>query len=173
MDQKSSGSSFTQAELRDLFTLDETTDCQTHDLLGCDCEGKGYLVDVASSTLKNRGCKPDAEAGESPDKCQSKDGDDDNDDSYDDDGLPIFPGLMKASKVDVEKIEMVCARFLFCYINCLCFLLFMSSRVDVPLVEHIQLHVTIRYCSGLQTVVFPNPSPSYGLGLAKGERRPN
>lgn len=41
VDGKASVSGFTQAELRDLFTLDEGEDCQTHRLLGCCCGGNG------------------------------------------------------------------------------------------------------------------------------------
>ena len=41
VDGKASVSGFSQAELRDLFTLDEGEDCQTHRLLGCRCGGSG------------------------------------------------------------------------------------------------------------------------------------
>lgn len=41
VDGKKSESSFTAAELRDLFRLDLGAGCQTHDLLGCDCKGLG------------------------------------------------------------------------------------------------------------------------------------
>ncbi|KAJ6263580.1 DNA repair and recombination protein RAD54B [Drechslerella dactyloides] len=43
MDQKAGGSNFTTAELRDLFTLDTETVCNTHDLLGCNCGEMGDL----------------------------------------------------------------------------------------------------------------------------------
>jgi DNA repair and recombination protein RAD54B len=78
MDNKAGGSAFTLAELRDLFSLDERTDCQTHDLLGCSCEGKGYLVEpiVPSAAVDS-----------------------------DDDDLPEFPGLMKASAVNDDIIS--------------------------------------------------------------------
>ena len=46
VDGKASVSSFTRDELRDLFTLDESQDCQTHRLLGCDCYGNGMPVNV-------------------------------------------------------------------------------------------------------------------------------
>lgn len=78
MDQKSTASSFTQEELRDLFSLDTDTVCQTHDLLACECEGKGY---VAGPPLEQE--------------------DDDEEELQE----IRFPGLMKASEVDVEKIE--------------------------------------------------------------------
>ncbi|CAD6594070.1 MAG: helicase [Alectoria sarmentosa] len=41
MDQKGGTSNFTKEELKDLFRLDESLSCQTHDLLGCGCEGRG------------------------------------------------------------------------------------------------------------------------------------
>ena len=41
IDQKGGGNSFTREELRDLFRLDEGLSCQTHDLLGCKCGGRG------------------------------------------------------------------------------------------------------------------------------------
>lgn len=44
VDGKSGVSGFTREELRDLFSLDESDDCQTHKLLGCSCGGKGTPV---------------------------------------------------------------------------------------------------------------------------------
>lgn len=41
MDGKKSESSFSPEELRDLFRLEMHPGCQTHDLLGCDCKGRG------------------------------------------------------------------------------------------------------------------------------------
>jgi DNA repair and recombination protein RAD54B len=41
VDGKAGVSGFTREELRDLFTLDESEDCQTHKLLSCACGGKG------------------------------------------------------------------------------------------------------------------------------------
>ncbi|KAF2271863.1 uncharacterized protein EI97DRAFT_427451 [Westerdykella ornata] len=41
VDHKASAAGFSQEELRDLFRLDERGSCQTHDLLGCTCEGRG------------------------------------------------------------------------------------------------------------------------------------
>ncbi|KAI5783623.1 SNF2 family N-terminal domain-containing protein [Geopyxis carbonaria] len=82
MDNKGGSSAFTQAELRDLFSLDEKTDCQTHDLLACPCEGKGYVKTTS--------------AAETPI------GDDEED-------LPeasdIAMGLMKASEVNDDIIS--------------------------------------------------------------------
>ena len=45
MDQQNLANSFSQAELRDLFRLDEGPTCQTHDLLGCRCnDNKAPIV---------------------------------------------------------------------------------------------------------------------------------
>lgn len=41
MDQKGGTSSFTRDELKDLFRLDKGPSCQTHQLLGCACDGRG------------------------------------------------------------------------------------------------------------------------------------
>ncbi|OAG01335.1 uncharacterized protein CC84DRAFT_1167571 [Paraphaeosphaeria sporulosa] len=43
VDNKASASSFSREELKDLFRLDERETCQTHDLLGCDCDCRGSL----------------------------------------------------------------------------------------------------------------------------------
>ncbi|KAL5354837.1 helicase [Pseudogymnoascus australis] len=40
VDNKKNGAVFSADELRDLFTLDTTSDCKTHDLLGCHCDGR-------------------------------------------------------------------------------------------------------------------------------------
>jgi DNA repair and recombination protein RAD54B len=44
VDGKSAVSGFTQEELRDLFSLDESPDCGTHKLLDCPCGGNGLPV---------------------------------------------------------------------------------------------------------------------------------
>ena len=44
VDNKSNVSGFTREELRDLFSLDEGLDCQTHKLLGCKCGGNGLMA---------------------------------------------------------------------------------------------------------------------------------
>ncbi|KAL8943215.1 MAG: hypothetical protein Q9216_001203 [Gyalolechia sp. 2 TL-2023] len=47
MDQKAETSSFTREDLKDLFRLDETLGCQTHELIGCKCEGRGSgFIDI-------------------------------------------------------------------------------------------------------------------------------
>ncbi|KAL9121242.1 MAG: hypothetical protein Q9187_002197 [Circinaria calcarea] len=47
MDQKGGTSSFTREELKDLFRLDENLGCQTHELIGCKCGGRGMSDDSA------------------------------------------------------------------------------------------------------------------------------
>lgn len=47
MDQKGGSSSFTREELKDLFRLDTGLSCQTHDLLGCACGGRGLSDDAS------------------------------------------------------------------------------------------------------------------------------
>ncbi|KAI5367836.1 Putative helicase, P-loop containing nucleoside triphosphate hydrolase, SNF2-like domain superfamily [Septoria linicola] len=47
VDGKAAASGFSTAELRDLFSLDEEDDCQTHRLLGCTCECNGLPVSEA------------------------------------------------------------------------------------------------------------------------------
>ena len=44
LDQRGGTSNFTREELMDLFRLDEGLSCQSHDLLGCSCEGRGLPV---------------------------------------------------------------------------------------------------------------------------------
>ncbi|KAL8879389.1 MAG: hypothetical protein Q9198_002982, partial [Flavoplaca austrocitrina] len=41
VDQKEESSSFTKEDLKDLFHLHEGLSCQTHDLIGCRCQGRG------------------------------------------------------------------------------------------------------------------------------------
>lgn len=74
MDQTGGTSSFTLDELKDLFRLDEGLTCQTHDLLGCECGGRGMpdvpvlggrdlpLEIVESDDQDSDGCFPDVPA---------------------------------------------------------------------------------------------------------------
>ena len=77
MDQKGGTASFSREELRDLFRLDEGLSCQTHDLLSCECGGRG-LPDPAVE-----------------DQSAVEIDDDANDD------LPDIPSLIQANKVNV------------------------------------------------------------------------
>lgn len=85
MDKKGGTSSFTRDELKDLFRLDEGLSCQTHDLLGCACEGRG-LPDSAVDDF-------------TPIEIFDSDGEADEDD------LPHMPTLMQANKVNMEEQE--------------------------------------------------------------------
>ncbi|KAF8439543.1 SNF2 family N-terminal domain-containing protein [Terfezia claveryi] len=100
MDQKSPISCFSLAELRDLFTLDESTGCQTHDLLGCECGGEG-----GTSGLKDGG---GSGAPDCPEAAEEEKAKVEVDSESETDNLPdLLPGLMKASQVDMSKIEEV------------------------------------------------------------------
>lgn len=81
VDNKASAASFSKEELRDLFRLDERESCQTHDLLGCMCEGKG--APEAETLVKIS--REDA-------------GEEEEDDE-------VYFGLQKASQVDMENQE--------------------------------------------------------------------
>ncbi|KAJ3281553.1 DNA repair and recombination protein rad54b [Borealophlyctis nickersoniae] len=53
MDEKDTATNnFTAQELKNLFTLDETSDCLTHELLGCECGGAGGTVDKETEKVK-------------------------------------------------------------------------------------------------------------------------
>ena len=87
LDQKGGASNFTREELRDLFRLDEGLSCQTHDLLGCNCEGRGIpdsaVADETPWTVL------DSEPGE------------------DDEDFPLVPvaRLTKANQIDMAAQE--------------------------------------------------------------------
>ena len=87
MEQKGGASSFSKEELKDLFRLDEGGSCQTHDLIGCACGGRG-LPDAAAEEdsvveILNR----------------------DREDEEEDDELPDLPQLLQANKVDMDDQE--------------------------------------------------------------------
>ncbi|KAJ5648969.1 DNA repair and recombination protein [Penicillium longicatenatum] len=92
MEHKNSVAQFSTAELRDLFRLDEESRCQTHDLLGCDCGGKG-IVATPSSEITTPNPKTD------------EDGVSDSELSELSEEEPDFPKLVKASEVDMEEQE--------------------------------------------------------------------
>lgn len=54
MDQKGGINSFSRDELKDLFRLEQGLHCQTHELLGCPCEGRGGQASLGISTLGSR-----------------------------------------------------------------------------------------------------------------------
>jgi DNA repair and recombination protein RAD54B len=75
MEQKGGVAQFSRDELRDLFRLDDGHECQTHELLGCGCGGKGSRkassvqdVDVIDLTEPREypDSETDSEAGDIP-----------------------------------------------------------------------------------------------------------
>ncbi|KAL1860911.1 helicase [Paecilomyces lecythidis] len=86
MEQKGGGmAQFSREELKDLFRLDETSICQTHELLGCDCGGRGIVQNKDDSTSSD-----DANTSE---------------EEQEEEDLPDLPTLLKASEVDMEAQE--------------------------------------------------------------------
>ncbi|KAF2466413.1 uncharacterized protein BDR25DRAFT_377559 [Lindgomyces ingoldianus] len=81
VDNKASAGSFSKEELRDLFRLDGREGLQTHDLLGCSCEGFGVSEVEEVSTPEVEGVSDEDEEGEA------------------------WLGLRKASQIDVEELE--------------------------------------------------------------------
>lgn len=91
MQEKSNGGAqFSSAELRDLFRLDEERACQTHELLGCLCGGRGVVPEPSASGTGT----PNGASAVSCDEYDS------------DESLPLPNTLLvKASEVDMEKQE--------------------------------------------------------------------
>ena len=95
VDAKKTTQGFSREELRDLFRLDEGTACQTHELLGCKCQGRGsmeHLVEDDDESGRTFGVSMDDSAADS----QS--------DSDAETGAQIGT-LVQASEVDKEKQE--------------------------------------------------------------------
>ncbi|KAJ5642358.1 DNA repair and recombination protein [Penicillium lividum] len=94
MEHKNSVAQFSTAELRDLFRLDEESRCQTHDLLGCDCGGKG--ISAPSSGVATPNLKTGEDEDSNSELSELSDASDEE---------PAFPKLIKASEVDMEEQE--------------------------------------------------------------------
>ncbi|KAM5447873.1 helicase [Microsporum audouinii] len=96
MDQKGGIAHFSQEELKDLFRLDESSQCQTHELLGCQCGGQG----VMSKEVENE--------NEPSDEISSDSLSEDEDDSVEssDDEMSDTPKLMKASELKLSAAQM-------------------------------------------------------------------
>ena len=91
VDGKKNEASFSAEELRDLFRLDVSAGCQTHDLLGCDCKGLG-VNPLPPATLDLP-----AEAID----CDVEIIDDDSDSDF-----PVVPPLLvSGTKANVTAIE--------------------------------------------------------------------
>ncbi|KAL1963654.1 hypothetical protein VTN77DRAFT_7975 [Rasamsonia byssochlamydoides] len=98
MEQKGGMAQFSREELKDLFRLYEGEGCQTHDLLCCDCGGRG--------TPAGHGDHPASTDSDDKSSCSSEeDEEDDNDDDDDDIDLPDLPTLIKASQLDTDAQE--------------------------------------------------------------------
>ncbi|KAI9887515.1 MAG: helicase [Watsoniomyces obsoletus] len=100
IDQKASASSFTVEELRDLFTLDLESTCQTHNLLGCHCGGQGVRQAVSEGTPGQ-----DIEVVDLVGDSDDEDHDEEENEQDDGDNHPVLPTLTKASKVNMERQE--------------------------------------------------------------------
>lgn len=96
MERKDGVAQFSRDELKDLFRLDESNLCQTHELLGCECGGRGV-----SPLHKD---EPDGSSAEreSPERSNAEENHGDEEEIPD---LPDFPTLLKASEVDMEEQE--------------------------------------------------------------------
>ncbi|KAJ5161989.1 DNA repair and recombination protein [Penicillium capsulatum] len=92
MEHKNNVAQFSTAELRDLFRLDEESTCQTHDLLGCECGGKGVTPLPSGTATPKEGEGSESELSELSEVPSDEDRSDP-------------PALMKASEVDMEKQE--------------------------------------------------------------------
>ena len=85
LDRKEGTNSFTKEELQDLFRLHEDVSCQTHDLLGCGCEGRGLPAPLPSKDNSPEALDCDSEIrGE---------------------GTPDFPQLVQANKLILGEGE--------------------------------------------------------------------
>ncbi|GAB1212261.1 hypothetical protein ATERTT37_001393 [Aspergillus terreus] len=93
MEHKDGMAQFSRDELRDLFRLDQESRCQTHELLGCDCGGRGV-----KSASPDRRAEPIVDSNGSSSPCVIDSADEDED-------FPDLPSLIKASEVDMEKQE--------------------------------------------------------------------
>ncbi|KAG4430634.1 hypothetical protein IFR05_013883 [Cadophora sp. M221] len=91
IDGKTSAGSFTAEELRDLFRLDMSDGCQTHQLLGCECKGVG--ADLAPPSATPEPVSPSTLEDE---------GDQDSDDEL------LFPpahAIVPGTKANVAAVE--------------------------------------------------------------------
>lgn len=90
VDAKKTAQGFTREELRDLFRLEEGETCQTHTLLGCDCNGNGNAQALsAAEGGPNYGVTMGDPAA----------------DEESEDELPSIGKLINASQVNMEAQE--------------------------------------------------------------------
>ncbi|CAG7991036.1 unnamed protein product [Penicillium olsonii] len=96
MQQSNGGAQFSSSELKDLFRLDEERACQTHELIGCQCGGRGVVE--SSAPVSGTATPADDSDGDLSDPPSG--------DEWDSDGSSLSPlRLRPASGVDMEKQE--------------------------------------------------------------------
>ena len=114
VDNKGSATSFSPQELREIFRLDEDTECRTHELLGCLCGGGGVALGAFGRQSKKAPSVADEDDDgfvdiDSPGLRDDKDLPSDvHEESNGEDGcesLPDVTELVKASKVDMAAQE--------------------------------------------------------------------
>ncbi|KAH8698888.1 putative dsDNA-dependent ATPase [Talaromyces proteolyticus] len=99
IESKGGMAQFSREELKDLFRLYEGDGCQTHDLLGCTCGGKG-MPTLPESDEAIVISSDDEDISRSPSLSMGY--------PLDSDGeidLPDLPTLLKASELDIEEQE--------------------------------------------------------------------
>lgn len=94
MDQKGGTAQFSKDELRDLFRFDDGPGCQTHDLVGCDCGGRG-IFDVEAGIDMTR-ADEDRQGSTGPENSE--------DITNSEEEFPDINTLIKASELNA-KIE--------------------------------------------------------------------
>lgn len=92
VDGKKNEASFSAAELRDLFKLDLTSSCQTHELLGCDCKGLGNHV------------PPVMDLPDVPEDAVGEEAEEEADDSDDEVLVPLH-AMVPATRKNIDAIE--------------------------------------------------------------------
>ena len=103
MERTAGTSSFTREELKDLFQLDERAVCQTHELIGCLCGGKGVL-DSGPNTKAPGTPVASTDEDEMFVKAEDDVKDEENDDAQ------IIPKLRPASEINMDAQEQDVAR---------------------------------------------------------------
>lgn len=100
---------FSREELKDLFRLDEDSKCQTHELLGCECGGRGRGGFTSTITPSKTDLDQRREISDSDDDGSSESERttiSEEEGGEEDEDLPDFPTLLKkASEVDMEAQE--------------------------------------------------------------------
>ncbi|KKK14856.1 hypothetical protein P175DRAFT_0555611 [Aspergillus ochraceoroseus IBT 24754] len=93
MERKDSVAQFSRDELKDLFRLDTQSKCQTHELLACDCGGRG------DAETSNTGSHSPVTS------LEEKQEEEEEEEEEEEDDFPDLPTLIKASELDMEKQE--------------------------------------------------------------------